>query len=64
MEKPGRRVPVNSNRSPDGWDLEKRDLLVGDPDSPVSARFLLSEFDRVMSAMQKADVLAHHSTTY
>ncbi|MFH0997616.1 MAG: hypothetical protein V1844_19280 [Pseudomonadota bacterium] len=60
MEKPSRRVPVNSNRSPDGWDLEKRDLLLGDPKAPVSARFLLGELDRVMSAMQKTDVLAQH----
>jgi len=64
MEKSGRRVPVNSNRSPDGWDFEKADLLLGDPESPVSARFLLSEFDRVMSNIKKTDVFAHHSTTY
>lgn len=64
MEKPGRNVPVNSSRSPDGWDFEKADLLLGDPESPVSARFLLSEFDRVMASMKKTDVLAHHSTTY
>ena len=65
MEKPGRKkVPVNSNRSPDGWDFEKRDLLLGDPEAAVSARFLLGEFDRVMSAMKKTDVLAHHSTAY
>lgn len=66
MEKPGRRVPINSNRSPDGWDFEKGDLLLGDPEAQptVSARFLLGEFDRVISAMKKTDVLAHHSTTY
>lgn len=66
MEKPGRRVPVNFNRSPDGWDFEKGDLLLGDPEAQpaVSARFLLGEFDRVMSAMKQTDVLAHHSTTY
>lgn len=64
MEKPGRKVSVSSNRSPDGWDFEKKDLLLGDPEAPISARFLLGEFDRVMSAIKKTDVLAHHSMTY
>jgi hypothetical protein len=27
MEKPGRRAPVTSNRSPSGWDYSNRDLL-------------------------------------
>jgi hypothetical protein len=64
MEKPGRKVPVDSDRSPDGWDFGKADLLLGDPLSPVSARFLLTEFDRVMSTIKRTDVLAHHSTAY
>lgn len=46
--------------------MKKGDLLLGDPEAQpaVSARFLLGEFDRVMSAMKKTDVLAHHSTMY
>lgn len=63
MEKPGRgNIPVTSNRSPAGWDVENRDLLVNDPEeSPdISARWLLSEFDRVFSAITKSDVLGQH----
>jgi hypothetical protein len=66
MEKPGRREPVTSNRSPDGWDFEKGDIVLGDPEAqpPISARFLLSEFNRVMSSMKKTDVLKHHRASY
>ena len=31
-EKKGKKKAVNSNRSPDGWDIEKKDLLIGDPE--------------------------------
>jgi hypothetical protein len=66
MEKPGKRAPVTSNRSPSGWDFENRDLLVNDPaEGPdISARWVLSEFDRVFSSIAKADVLAHHEESY
>lgn len=66
MEKPGTKVAVTSNRSPAGWDVEKRDLLVNDPEEnpDTSARWMLSEFDRVFSAITKSDVLAHHETAY
>jgi hypothetical protein len=67
MEKPGnKKVPVTSNRSPTGWDVEKRDLLVNDPEeSPdISARWILSEFDRVFSSVTQSDVLAHHEEGY
>jgi hypothetical protein len=66
MEKPGKRTAVTSNRSPAGWDIENRDLLVNDPEeSPnVSARWMLSEFDRVFSSITKSDVLAHHEKAY
>jgi hypothetical protein len=66
MEKPGKRAAVTSNRSPAGWDVENRDLLVNDPEeSPnISARWVLSEFDRVFSSIAKDDVLAHHEGSY
>ena len=66
MEKPGKRAAVTSNRSPAGWDVESRDLLVNDPEeSPdISARWMLSEFDRVFSSITKSDVLAHHEDAY
>jgi len=66
MEKPGKKAAVTSNRSPAGWDIQARDLLVNDPEeSPdISARWILSEFDRVFSSISKSDVLAHHADAY
>jgi hypothetical protein len=66
MEKAGKRAAVSSNRSPAGWDVENRDLLVNDPEeSPdISARWVLSEFDRVFSSITKSDVLANHEAAY
>jgi hypothetical protein len=66
MEKPGKKVAVTSNRSPAGWDVEKRDLLVNDPEEgpDVSARWMLSEFDRVFTSIAKSDVLAPHDEAY
>ena len=60
MEKPGKKAAVTSNRSPTGWSVENRDLLVNDPEeSPdISARWILSEFDRVFSSITRGDVLA------
>lgn len=56
MEKPGKG---NHHRSPAGWDVQNRDLLVNDPEeSPdISARWILAEFDRVFSSVTKSDVL-------
>jgi hypothetical protein len=66
MEKPGKPTPVTSNRSPSGWDVANRDLLVGDPESTpdVSARSILREFDRVFSSITKNDVLGRHEESY
>lgn len=66
MEKPGKKVPVTSNRSPSGWDAANRDLFVGDPESTpdISARNILTEFDRVFASITKDDVLAHHEESY
>src|SRR5689334_3335788 len=66
MEKAGRREPVTSNRSPSGWDISNRDLLVNDPvEAPdISARQLLAEFERVMSSITKDDVVARHEQAY
>jgi hypothetical protein len=66
MEKPGRKEPVTSNRSPSGWDFAKRDLLVNDPDagSDIYARSILAEFDRVFSSIKKDDVIARHEESY
>ncbi len=66
MEKPGRRAPGTSNRSPGGWDYSNRDLLVNDPEEreSISARGLLARFDQVFSSISRADVISHHSASY
>ena len=65
MEPKGRNHPANSNRCPPFWDLENKDVILGDFDSG-SARFrpLLAEFDEVMSSITCEDVLLHHHDTY
>jgi hypothetical protein len=66
MEKHGKNKPVTSNRSPTGWDVENKDLLVNDPEAQpdISARQLLSQFDQVFSTIKKDDILAHHEDSY
>jgi len=65
MEKPGRKAPVTSNRSPSGLDVPNRDLLVSDPLAvEVSARFVLKEFGQVFSSITKDDVLGSHEASY
>lgn len=65
MEKPGVKRPVTSDRSPSGWDVPRRDLLVNDPESAdVSARALLDEFDRVFSTIKASDILGRHEDVY
>lgn len=66
MEKPGKKEPVTSNRSPAGWSSATRDLLINDPEATpdISARSLLVEFDRVFSSMTKDDILARHEDSY
>jgi hypothetical protein len=64
MEKLGnKREVVTSNRSPAGWDIANRDLLVNDPEDSqdISARRIMSEFDRVFSSITESDILAHHT---
>ena len=66
MEKAGKHVPVTSNRSPSGWDIQNRDLIVSDPESTsyVSARSILQEFDKVFSSIKKEDILGRHEDSY
>lgn len=60
MEKKGKRIPVNSNRSFDHWDIGKKDLLIGDPDDPVSARYLFGLYEDTLSSITPNDVLKKH----
>lgn len=64
MEEAGKKKPVNSNRSPDGWDYDNKDLLIGDPENPVSARWLISMYDNTMAELTKDDIMKYHSESY
>ncbi len=60
MEKTGKKVPVNSNRSPAGWNIENKDLLIGDPEKPISARKLLENYDETLTSLTPAYILKRH----
>ncbi len=64
MEKKGEIKPVNSNRSPDGWDIESKDLLIGDPENFRSARMLIELYDKTICSIDVSDVLAKHKDSY
>lgn len=64
MEKKGKQKPVNSNRSPDGWDFDSRDLLVGDPENYKFARKLIKLYDETLCSLKVADVLKRHEESY
>ena len=65
MEKQGKKKPVNSNRSPCGLNIAKRDLLIGDPDDKdVSARMLLENYEKIVSSLTVQDILKHHRESY
>lgn len=60
MEQKNKKKPVNSNRSPDGWDFENKDLLVGDPENPISAKLLLKEYYNVLTSLKTEDIFKKH----
>ena len=64
MEKKGKNTPVTSNRSPDGWDVSNKDLLIGDPEDPISGRMILEKYDVVMSSLTVEDVKKRHEESY
>lgn len=64
MEKKGKKMPIGSNRSPDGWDIPNKDLLVGDPEDPISGRKLLEKYDNVLSSLTIEDIKARHENAY
>ncbi len=66
MEKQGKRMPVSSNRSPSGWDVNRRDLLINDPtdSNSIFAREVLEKFDNIFSSIKLEDVLDCHENAY
>jgi hypothetical protein len=63
-DKKGKKIPVGSNRSPDGWDITNKDLLIGDPGDPISGRMLLEKYDTVLSSLTIDDIKARHEHAY
>ncbi len=57
---------MTSNRSPDGYDVRNKDLLIGDPDAStdISARAVLKHFDDVFASLSVDDVLTRHEDSY
>ncbi len=65
MEKQGQRKPVNSNRSPAGWDVSNQDLLIGDPeDENISAKALIQHYKETITSLTISDVLKKHHDSY
>ncbi|MEI7596797.1 MAG: hypothetical protein WCK02_13685 [Bacteroidota bacterium] len=64
MEEHKKIKPVNSNRSPDGWDIEGKDLLIGSPENPKSARKLIDLYDKTLCSMTQNDVVKNHQEFY
>lgn len=59
-----RSVPIPSDREPDLWDAPRKDLLVGDPANPASARRLLAEYVHIMRSLTRDEVLMRHEDSY
>jgi hypothetical protein len=64
MEKQGKAIPVNSNRSPWCELIETQDLLIGDPDTPDSARQLLEDYFKTIDSIKLSEILAKHEESY
>lgn len=64
MEKKGKKVPVNSNRSPWLEVVESKDLLIGDPEEPYSARALIDEYFSIIDSISPEDVIDKHEKSY
>lgn len=64
MEKQGRPIPVGSNRSPWCEDVQSKDLLIGDPEEPYSARKLIDDYFSTINSISPNDIVARHEQSY
>ena len=65
MEEQGKKsIPVNSNRSADNWDFELKDLIVGSPENPKSARQLIKMYDTTLCSLLPSDIIKQHQEGY
>jgi hypothetical protein len=55
---------VPSDRPPELWLEARKDILVGDPADPASARQLLAAYARVLASLTPEDVLRRHEDSY
>ncbi|WP_020469934.1 hypothetical protein [Zavarzinella formosa] len=64
MEVRSKKTPIASDRSPCDFDNQNRDLLIGDPENPVSGRDVLKEFSQFISSIRLEDILKRHEDSY
>jgi hypothetical protein len=64
MEKQGKKQPVNSNRSPWCEVLESKDLLIGDPEEPDSAREIIDAYFLTLHSLSPKDIIRRHEASY
>ena len=64
MEKQGKPIPVGSNRSPWCEVIEAKDLLIGDPDEPCSARDLIDGYFSTINSITPSEIIAQHEESY
>lgn len=64
MEKQGKRIPVGSNRSPWCEVVDSKDLLIGDPEEPYSARKLMEDYFAVINSISPNEIVAQHEVSY
>ena len=64
MEKVGKKVPVPSGRSASGINIERKDLLVGEPRDDISARDLILRISVFFSSISDTDIILAHEEAY
>lgn len=57
-------LPITSDRRGDEWDEAARDVLIGDPSSPTSGRFLLARFPSVVNSISAEEILMSHEASF
>lgn len=55
---------IPSDRDPDEWHAQARDLLVGDPARPTAARTLLTAYTRTLATLTPDEILARHEDSF
>lgn len=66
LEEAGGKLPISSDRSPSGWHIGRKDLIVSSPHSGemIYLRDLFLEFENFVASTTPQDVLARHEDAY